>query len=82
MTKIYGKETRLMVLDEVDEWFTLDEHNDMNVYTDMDGNMKVVVYPVVEGQTKTEVWKQIWPIHEWGYNPQPNLGRRIDGEHE
>ena len=19
---------------------------------------------------------------EWGYNPQPNLGRRMDGEHE
>ena len=71
-----------MVLDEVDEWFTLDEHNDLNIYTDLDGNMKVVVYPVVDGQTNTEVWKQLWPIHEWGHNPQPNLGRRIDGEHE
>ncbi len=49
-------------MNEVDEWFSLDEHNDLNVYTDMDGNMKVVLYPVVDGQTKKEVFKQLWPI--------------------
>lgn len=48
--------------DEIDEWFCLDEHNDLNVYTDLDGNMKVVVYPVVDGETKTDVFKQLWPI--------------------
>ena len=51
-------------MNEVDEWFSLDEHNDLNVYTDMDGNMKVVLYPVVDGQTKTEVVKQLWPIEK------------------
>lgn len=49
-------------MDDVDEWYTLDEHNDLNVYTDMDGNMKVSVYPVVNGETETSVWKQLWPI--------------------
>jgi hypothetical protein len=49
-------------MDEIDEWFCLDEHNDLNVYTDLDGNMKVVVYPVVDGETKTDVFKQLWPI--------------------
>ena len=55
-------------MNEVDEWFGLDEHNDLNVYTDMDGNMKVVVYPVVNGQTNTEVFKQLWPIENGDSN--------------
>jgi len=55
-------------MNEVDEWFGLDEHNDLNVYTDMDGNMKVVVYPVVNGQTNTEVFKQLWPIENGDNN--------------
>lgn len=49
---------------EVDEWFSLDKHYDLNVYTDIDGSMKVVLYPVVDGETKTEMYKQLWPAHD------------------
>ncbi len=34
----------------------------------------VVTYKVAEKKPQVFI--------DWGYNPQPNLGRRIDGEHE
>ncbi len=34
----------------------------------------VVTYKVAEKRPQVFI--------DWGYNPQPNLGRRIDGEHE
>jgi hypothetical protein len=46
-------------MEEIDEWFSLDGENDLNIFTDMDGNTKVVVYPVVNGHTITDMFKQI-----------------------
>jgi len=57
----YKIDNKKVASDDIDEWFSLDADNDLNIFTDMDGKVKLVVYPVIDGKTNTECWKQLWP---------------------
>jgi hypothetical protein len=47
-----------------DEWFTISDDWDLNVWTDDDEKkVKAVMYPVTDGETDTSVWHELYIRH-------------------
>ncbi len=43
-----------------DEWFSLNEYCDLNLYMDdLTGNCRATLFPVSNGQTRTDLWYDI-----------------------
>lgn len=54
--------------DGEDDWFCVDESNDLNIWRDMDNRVRASLFPVSDkGETITEVWTDIEVVTDEDY---------------
>lgn len=44
-----------------DEWTSLSDDYDLNIYIDDDGNKRATIFPVIDGETNVETWIEVLP---------------------
>lgn len=42
-----------------DDWISLTDDYDLNIYIDDDGKKRATIFPVIDGETNVETWLEV-----------------------